>query len=67
MEHIVAIIKQSKYCESVLVYDLNDLHGWWVSRQGSRMNYWGGAAVDSGKCCNFAGGGKCNCDKNDGT
>ena len=36
------------------------------------MNYWGGAAVDSGKCArgmtnSCAGGGKCNCDKNDGT
>ena len=74
MEHIVAIMKQSKYCEqfikyecyeSVLLYHLNDLHGWWVSRQGSRMNYWGGAAVDSGKCAcgmtnSCAGGGKCN-------
>ena len=62
MEHIVAIMKQSKYCEqfikyecyqSVLLYDLNDLHGW------------GGAAVDSGKCAcgmtnSCAGGGKCN-------
>ena len=59
MEHIVVIMKQSKHCEqyikcecyqSVLLYDLNGLHGWWVSRQGSRMNYWGGAAVDGGKC-----------------
>ena len=56
MEHIVAIMKQSKYCkqfikyecyQSVLLTDLNDLHGWWVSCQGSRMNYWGGAAFGS--------------------
>ena len=45
-------------------------HGWWVSRQSLTMNYWGGAAVDSGKCsCGMtnscAGGKKCNCDKND--
>jgi hypothetical protein len=43
---------------------------WWVSRQGRWMNYWGGAAVNSGKCaCGMTnkcdGGGKCNCDKND--
>jgi hypothetical protein len=36
------------------------------------MNYWGGTAVNSGKCAcgmtnSCAGGGKCNCDKNDYT
>ena len=36
------------------------------------MNYWGGAVVGSGKCAcamtnSCAGGGKCNCDKNDNT
>ena len=81
MEQIIAIIKQSKNCEqfikyecydSVLFYDVNNLYGWWVSRQGSKMNYWGGAAVNSGKCAcgmtnSCSGGGKCNCDKNDPT
>ncbi|XP_028414797.1 contactin-associated protein like 5-3-like [Dendronephthya gigantea] len=77
MEHIVAIINQSKNCEQFLKYECHNSilfrdkdNGWWVSRQGSKMNYWGGAAVDSGKCsCGMtnscAGGGKCNCDKND--
>ena len=79
IEQIVAIMKHSKNCEqfikyqchaSVLTYDVNNLRGWWVSRQGWRMNYWGGAAVGSGKCAcgmtnSCAGGGKCNCDKND--
>ncbi|XP_028393393.1 uncharacterized protein LOC114517773 isoform X1 [Dendronephthya gigantea] len=78
MEQIVAIMKQSMNCEqfikyecynSVLIYFTNPF-GWWVSRQGSKMNYWGGAAVDSGKCAcgmtnSCAGGRKCNCDKND--
>ena len=81
MEQIVAIVKQSMNCEqfikyqchdSVLLYDINNLYGWWVSRQGSKMNYWGGAAVNSGKCvCGMtnscAGGRKCNCDNNDNT
>ena len=34
------------------------------------MNYWGGAAVNSGKCTRGiwpAGGRKCNCDVNDNT
>ena len=83
MEQIVAIMKQSKNCEQFIKYEcyhsvfyhrtfwFSSLqYGWWVSRQGSRMNYWGGAAVNSGKCAcgmtnSCAGGKKCNCDKND--
>ncbi|CAB4014094.1 Hypothetical predicted protein [Paramuricea clavata] len=78
MEHIVAIMKQSKRCEQFIKYEcqgrllwhLGLYYGWWVSRQGTKMNYWGGAAVNSGKCAcgmtnSCASGGKCNCDKND--
>jgi hypothetical protein len=79
MEQIVAIMKQSKNCEQFIKYEcynsvlwFSTPYGWWVSRQGSQMNYWGGAAVNSGKCAcgmtnSCAGGGKCNCDKNDFT
>ena len=81
MEQIVAMMKHSGNCEqfikyecwnSVLIYDVSSSYGWWVSRQGQRMNYWGGAVVGSGKCAcamtnSCAGGGKCNCDKNDNT
>ncbi|XP_028393208.1 neurexin-4-like [Dendronephthya gigantea] len=80
MEQIVAIMNQSKNCEQFIKYecyssffhnDYGKKFAWWVSRQGSKMNYWGGAAVDSGKCacgmtnsCVGGGGGrKCNCDK----
>ncbi len=78
MEQIVAIMNQSTNCEQFIKYECRHSvllytsfpYGWWVSRQGSQMNYWGGAAVDSGKCAcgmtnSCAGGGKCNCDKND--
>ncbi len=78
MEQIVAIMKQSKNCEQFIKYEcFNSFftyksisYGWWVSRGNSKMNYWGGAAVDSGKCaCGMTnicvGGGNCNCDKND--
>ncbi|XP_028402989.1 neurexin-4-like [Dendronephthya gigantea] len=76
MEQIVAIINQSNNCEQFIKYEcfnsglFKNSYGWWVSRRGSKMNYWGGAAVDSGKCsCGMnnscAGEGKCNCDKND--
>ena len=79
MIQIVAIMKQSKNCEQFIKYECYDSvllysspYGWWVSRQGSKMNYWGGAAVNSGKCAcgmtnSCAGGRKCNCDKNDAT
>ena len=76
MEQIVAVINQSKNCEQFIKYEcsssllLYDSYGFWVSRQDKKMNYWGGAAVDSGKCaCGMndtcTGGGKCNCDVND--
>ena len=80
MQQIVAIMRQSKNCEQFIKYECYDsvfrlrssgsYYGWWISRQGSKMNYWGGAAVNSGKCaCGMtntcAGGGNCNCDQND--
>ncbi|XP_028393313.1 uncharacterized protein LOC114517711 [Dendronephthya gigantea] len=78
MEQIVAIMNQSKNCEQFIKYEClgstfvykGERKSWWVSRQGSKMNYWGGAAVDSGKCAcgmtySCVGGGNCNCDEND--
>ena len=74
VKQIVAIMKQSKNCKQFIKYECYDSYlshtSWWVSRQGSKMNYWGGAAVNSGKCAcgmtnSCAGRGKCNCDKND--
>ena len=81
MKEIVAIIKQSRKCEQFIKYEchhsvlwrgLYTTYGWWVSRQGSAMNYWGGAAVNSGKCaCGMnntcVGGKRCNCANNDNT
>ena len=81
MKQIVAIMQQSRKCEQFIKYECHHsllwlehavTYGWWVSRQGKAMNYWGGAAVNSGKCaCGMnntcAGGGRCNCSKNDQT
>ena len=82
MEQIVVIVNQSKFCEQYIKYECyhsffrylssGAYYGWWVSRQGSKMNYWGGAAVNSRKCAcgmtnSCAGGYKCNCDNNDFT
>ena len=57
---------------SVILYNGNP-YGWWVSRDGVKMKYWGGAGPqDSYKCacgvtkqCADHSDG-CNCDKNDG-
>ena len=78
MERITAIIKTSMKCEQFIKYQCYDSglwfattsYAWWVSRQGTQMKYWGGAAVNSKKCAcgmtnSCAGGGSCNCDKND--
>ena len=56
---------------SVLLYN-GEMRGWWVSRDGDKMTYWGGSNSSfPHKCacgvtgtCARAGYG-CNCDKND--
>ena len=70
----------SAHCEQFIKYECynsmlllnSDMFGWWVSRDGEKMTYWGGAnAIDlykcacglKGTCANTAYG--CNCDKND--
>ncbi|XP_028393205.1 neurexin-4-like [Dendronephthya gigantea] len=76
IEQIVAIMNQSINCEQFIRYEcyhsrlLKGSFGSWVSRHGTEMNYWGGAAVNSGKCAcgmtnSCAGEETCNCDKND--
>ena len=78
LEQIVSIINQSMHCEQYIKYECYESRlvlptvGWLVSRQGSKMNCWGGAAVNSGNCsCGMTnscfGGKKCNCDNNDFT
>ena len=74
VSQLVGLINVSKHCEQFIKYEclastLND--GFWVSRDSVEMNYWGGAAPDSGKCAcgmynNCAHEEEvCNCIKND--
>ena len=74
----------SAYCEqfikyecrsALLLYPVGNPHSWWVSRNSSKMTYWGGATpADSHKCaCGVTSPNSCanpdrgcNCDKNDG-
>ena len=77
MKQIVSVINASRYCEQFikwyckgaglyLVYSSPD--SWWVSRQGYKMDYWGGAIPGSMKCaCGMDGTcvdptRTCNCD-----
>ena len=80
MTQITNLIQVSAHCEQFIKYECHHSvllwhstpYGWWVSRDGKKMTYWGGASPDSNKCaCGMNGtcatGGKCNCDANDRT
>ena len=72
---LTSLTAVSATCEQFIKFECHNHvsfldHGtaWWVSRDGRRMNYWGGASPGSGKCaCGMTGtcaGGssyKCNC------
>ena len=78
LSQLASLTRVSTHCEqfikyecyhSVLLYNRNPF-GWWVSRDSTKMTYWGGASIN-GKCacgmtnsCANSGFG-CNCDKND--
>ena len=67
--HCKQFIKYECY-DSVLWLHISGPYGWWVSRDSTKMTYWGGAFV-SGKCAcgmtNSCADSRygCNCDKND--
>ena len=73
LENLVAV---SGHCEQFIKYECLGSKisgaGWWVSRDGTKMNYWGGATPGSGKCaCGVTNScaspnQNCNCDRNDG-
>ena len=76
LSQLASLIRVSSHCEQFIKYECYDSmifrngYAWWVSRDSSKMTYWGGASV-SGKCacgmtnsCADSSYG-CNCDKND--
>ena len=78
LSQLASLTRVSSHCEQFIKYEcyhsrlLRDGMGWWVSRDSSKMTYWGGASPGSGKCacgmtssCARTSYG-CNCDKNDG-
>ena len=77
MSQLARLTRVSSHCEQFIKYEcynsrlLRTGMGWWVSRDSSKMTYWGGASVRdkcacgmTNSCANPIYG--CNCDKNDG-
>ena len=70
---LAALTRVSQNCEQFIKFECNgaagsvaNSHSWWVSRDGTRINYWGGATGFDNNCacgvtnsCTF--GNKCNC------
>ena len=70
---LAALTRVSQNCEQFIKFECNndvlfieDRYAWWVSREGTRMNYWGGATGYNFMCAcgvtNSCSNGKnCNC------
>ena len=79
LSQLKSLTNVSSYCEQFIKYECfgsvllleNDIYGWWLSRDLTKMTYWGGASPGSGKCaCGMTNSCAdprfgCNCDKND--
>ncbi|KAL9966383.1 hypothetical protein ACROYT_G024445 [Oculina patagonica] len=77
LAQLAKLISVSLHCEQFIKYEcyssmiLRQGYAWWVSRNSTKMSYWGGAAPGSGKCaCGMTNSCAdprygCNCDKND--
>ena len=77
LAQLASLTRVSSHCEQFIKYEchhsrlLGDGFGWLVSRDGTKMLYWGGASPDSNKCaCGINNtcvnpSFPCNCDEND--
>ena len=71
---LAALTRVSQNCEQFIKFECNndvafiqEQNAWWVSRDGKRMNYWGGATGYKNMCAcgvtnSCSNGKKCNCD-----
>ena len=71
---LAALTRVSQNCEQFIKFECNNDvvfiangYAWWVSRDGTRMNYWGGATGYNNMCAcgvtnSCSNGKKCNCD-----
>ncbi|XP_032898788.1 uncharacterized protein LOC116987007 isoform X2 [Amblyraja radiata] len=77
LDQLEALTEISKSCEQYISLEcrhirfLGEHWGWWVSKDGRKINSWGGASTNSGKCACGNNGtcalglSTCNCDAND--
>ena len=77
LSQLTVLTDASAYCEQFISYEckasklLYKGNAWWVSRDGAKMTYWGGATNNDGYCaCGLMHtcaneDRKCNCDAND--
>ena len=77
LSQLASLTSVSSHCEQFIKYECYNSrsvgrgYAWWVSRDSSKMTYWGGASPSSGKCaCGMTNSCAepsygCNCDKND--
>ncbi|KAL9975060.1 hypothetical protein ACROYT_G012176 [Oculina patagonica] len=78
LSQLASLTRVSSHCEQFIKYECYDsvmfrygVYAWWVSRDSTKMTYWGGASPGSGKCAcgmtNSCADSRygCNCDKND--
>ena len=78
LSQLASLTRVSAHCEQFIKYECygsallfnNDLRGWWVWRDSTKMTYWGGASGNgkcacgmTNSCASFNYG--CNCDRND--
>ena len=75
---LAALTRVSQTCEQFIKFECNndvafvpESVAWWVSRDGRKMNYWGGAGGSPNTCAcgvtnSCSNGRKCNCNENNG-
>ena len=79
LSQMASLTSVSLHCEQFIKYECYHSvifryggYAWWVSRDSTKMTYWGGASPGSGTCAcgmnNMCADSElaCNCDKNDG-
>ena len=77
LSQLASLTRISSHCEQFIKYEcyhsvsVGRGYAWWVSRDSTKMDYWGGASPGSGKCaCGITNSCPdswrvCNCDKED--
>ena len=78
LSQLAGLTRVSLHCEQFIKYECrgslllynNDRNGWWVSRDSTKMAYWGGTSGNGNCACGMTNSCAdsrrgCNCDKND--